>query len=119
MIGHQTSMAAGKIPAVGFEWYAALLEHTDTRENDLRLFGRIRPRDQLTESDLAAVRTRSSFFWGLDDTFGGGDVAQRVAGAMPDAALELVADSGHLPWMDAPAEAAEHVRTFFSHGSAS
>jgi pimeloyl-ACP methyl ester carboxylesterase len=113
-IGHEVSLAKGRIPQVGLEWYAALLAHTSTRKNDFAMFGNIRPgRDQLTEQDLGRVSVPTSFFWGEDDMFGGADVARHVAGAVPGAALELVAESGHLPWLDFPEMAAEHVRDFF------
>jgi pimeloyl-ACP methyl ester carboxylesterase len=31
---------------------------------------------------------------------------------MPDSRLELLDGSGHLPWLDAPERAAEHIRGF-------
>lgn len=114
-IGHGVSLAKGRIPRVGLEWYAALLANTSTRKNDFAMFGNIRPgRDQLTEQDLARVSVPTSLFWGEDDMFGGADVARRMAGTIPGASLELVAESGHLPWLDFPEMAADHVRQFFS-----
>ena len=112
-IGHGKSIDRGLIPEAGMEWYAALLADTHTRENDLALFSRIRPKDRLTRDDLASVAAATSFFWGTDDTFGGPPVAEAVAAAIPNASLTLVEDAGHLPWLDDPAAAANHVRAFF------
>ena len=91
-------------------WYAALTRDTATRQNDQSLFGRIRPRDAITPAELARLQIPTSFFWGDADTFGGADVARRMAETMPNATLELVAQGGHLPWLDAPERAAAHLR---------
>lgn len=113
-IGHSKAMDAASIPEIGFHWYAALLEHTRTRENDLALFGRVRPRDALSPSELGRVSSPMSFFWGSDDTFGGPETARTLAEMIPGAGLELSNDSGHLPWMDTPAAAARHVQEFMA-----
>jgi len=112
-IGHGRSIDAGRIPESGIEWYAALSAGTRTRENDLTMFGRIRPRDRLTSQDLAKIRVRSSFFWGTGDVFGGRPVAEALTAMLPDARLEVVENAGHLPWLDAPGKAGRHVRAFF------
>jgi hypothetical protein len=48
---------------IAMEWYAALLAHTQTRENDLAFFGRIRPRDALKAEELGRVNSPVSSFW--------------------------------------------------------
>jgi 2-hydroxy-6-oxonona-2,4-dienedioate hydrolase len=112
-IGHGASIDAGRVPEAWIEWYAALLARTETRENDLAMFGRIRPRDRLTERDLAKITARTSFFWGTGDAFGGRVVAEGVRAMIPDALLEVIEGAGHLPWIDAPSKAGRHVRAFF------
>ena len=111
-IGHAKAMDAGSIPEAAFDWYAALLEHTCTRENDLALFGRVRPKDALPPTELGRIRSPMSFFWGADDTFGGTGTARALVEMIPGAVLEMLDDAGHLPWMDAPVAAARHVREF-------
>jgi pimeloyl-ACP methyl ester carboxylesterase len=112
MIGHGASMDAGRVPEVLFQWYAALLEHTETRPNELELFRRIRRKDRLTDADLARVSVPMTFFWGEDDPFGGVAVAEALTRVIPEAALETVAGSGHLPWLDFPEAAGRHARAF-------
>lgn len=111
-IGHGRAMDAGRIPEVGFRWYAALLEHTRTRENDLALFGRVRPKDKLTDTELERIASPMSFCWGTDDTFGGTEAARALVEMIAGAELEILDGSGHLPWMDAPSAAARHVEKF-------
>jgi pimeloyl-ACP methyl ester carboxylesterase len=114
MIGHGKSMDHGRMPDDGFRWYAALLSETDTRENDLALFGSIRPRHALTEDELRSLSYPTSFFWGADDPFGGPDVGHKLAEIIPDAEIEMIDDAGHLPWLDVPERAARHLTDFMS-----
>lgn len=113
-MGHQEAMVSGAAQAPFFAWYTALTRDTPTRANDQRLFGRIRPADALSKAELARLPMAASFFWGADDAFGGPEVARTLVAAMPNAALELLPASGHLPWLDAPARAAAHVRAFLA-----
>jgi pimeloyl-ACP methyl ester carboxylesterase len=111
-IGHGKSIDAGRIAEAGFDWYAALLRDTPTRENEFALFGRVRPRDMYKADELGQVKSPTSFFWGEDDSFGGVDTARAITGMIQGSALELVGDSGHLPWLDEPERAARHVEEF-------
>ena len=43
---------------------------------------------------------------------GGGEIARRFAGQLPDAELELMSGAGHAPWMDDPDFVAERVGAF-------
>ncbi|MDX2381341.1 MAG: alpha/beta hydrolase [Acidimicrobiia bacterium] len=63
------------------------------------------PDDELVlgADTLGKVTTPTHFIWGLDDTFGGRDVGEWTVEQMPDATVEFIADSGHLPWLDDPA----------------
>ena len=51
---------------------------------------------------LAKVTVPAHFLWGEDDTFGGEEIARWTVGSMPNATLEMIPDSGHLPWLDEP-----------------
>ncbi len=108
-IGHGASLDAGTIPQAFFDWYLALQRHTDTMRNDGDMIGRagsFRGFDQSLAFDdetLSRVTTPTLFLWGEDDAFGGTDVARRVTSAMPNAALNMLPNSGHLPWIDDPA----------------
>ena len=111
-MGHPETIDRREEVTALLEWYTALMRDTPTRANDQTLFGRIRSADALPAAELARLTIPTSFFWGADDTFGGVDVARVLAQTIPNAQLELIDRSGHLPWLDAPERAAEHVRSF-------
>jgi pimeloyl-ACP methyl ester carboxylesterase len=117
-IGHGASIDAGLLPEAHGEWYAALQRYTDTMRNDFDLIHSLKAKggfDQtvvLGADTLATVRTPTHFIWGADDTFGGADVANWMVEAMPSATVEIRADSGHLPWLDAPASVAGATQEF-------
>ena len=95
-----------------------LFAYTDTFANDARLIKSAvswrgtKPELALTPDFLAAIETPTAFYWGAEDAFGGADQARAVVRAMPDATLEVVEDSGHLPWMDDPDRATHYARQF-------
>ena len=114
-IGHGRSLDAGRIPPAFTDWYLAMQRHTDTMHNDGEMIGNAVPRIEsirLTDELLAQVEVPTFFWWGADDTFGGEDVARHLVHTMPDAALTMVPDAGHLPWLDDPVGAATATSTF-------
>lgn len=111
-IGHAALFDSGDVPEAFLRWYTHLLQHTQTRENDLALFGQIRPRDALSREELSQLQIPMSFFWGEADSFGGASVARSLRALIPDASLEMVERGGHLPWIDDPERAAQHVNMF-------
>ncbi len=119
-IGHGASLDAGRIPRHFSEWYMDMLRYTNTMKNDLAMIGGMMvgrgfdPELTLDKSILGAVRAPTLFLWGADDGFGGEDVALDVVSAMPNARLELFADSGHLPWLDDPKTIAARTQTFLN-----
>lgn len=107
-IGHGKSLDAGKLLPTHDDWYTALTQHTNTMKNDGDLIYSLRARggfDQacaLGADTLAKVNVPTRFLWGADDAFGDGTVARWAVESMPDATLEMIPDSGHLPWIDDP-----------------
>jgi len=61
---------------------------------------------------LSRVETPTHFLWGTDDTFGGEDVARWVTETMPNATLEMIPESGHLPWLDDPTHVGKETTRF-------
>jgi pimeloyl-ACP methyl ester carboxylesterase len=111
-MGHDVTAVKGADFADYVRWYTALVIHTTTRANDQTLFSQIRPHDFLSPSELASLHIPMSFLWGARDTFGGAAAARSLSEMIPNASLELLDDSGHLPWLDAPERAAAHVISF-------
>lgn len=109
-MGHPVALERQASITTLMDWYTALSQETATHRNDRTLFGRIRPGDALTVAELRRLQLPVSFFWGEADTFGNARVARALGAILPNARLELVPASGHLPWLDAPERAAAHVR---------
>jgi 2-hydroxy-6-oxonona-2,4-dienedioate hydrolase len=114
-IGHGASLDTGRIPDEFIDWYVALQRHTDTLANESAMIqsaGGPRgfdPALELPADVFARVTAPTYWLWGEDDEFGGRDVAERLAAAMPDAQLEMLPSAGHLPWLDDPDHAAQVV----------
>ena len=108
-LGHGAAIDAGRLTPEFDDWYLALQGCTNTMRNDLRMTGGVlegRGFDESLTLDarvLGRVRAPTLFLWGEADGFGGADVARATVGSVPGARLELLADSGHLPWLDDPA----------------
>lgn len=117
-IGHGASLDAGRIDEIFFDWYLALGRYTDTMRHDAQMIGaEILPNlDSLTLTPqlLASVTTPTLFLWGAEDAFGGEENARLVSGSLSDAELVMIPAAGHLPWLDAPALAAEKTASFLS-----
>ncbi|MGI9610425.1 MAG: alpha/beta fold hydrolase, partial [Acidimicrobiia bacterium] len=117
-IGHGASLDKGRLPQNFKDWYLDLQRYTDTMENDGDMIGTVlswRGDDgSLTIPDelFASVSAPTLYLWGEDDGFGGRDVAEHVVDLMPDAELEMIPESGHLPWLDFPDQIGERARAF-------
>lgn len=70
-------------------------------------------RYQLGADDLSRIEQAVLFIWGENDPFGSVNVGRRAVQAMPDARLE-VAETGHVPYIDAPKACARFIRDFLS-----
>jgi pimeloyl-ACP methyl ester carboxylesterase len=121
-IGHGKSLDSGRIPKEFMDWYLDLQRHTDTMEHDGNLIGiaasfrtGVNPALILTSKTLSSITTPTLFLWGEDDGFGGRGVADAVVGPMPNAELEMIDESGHLPWLDYPAEIGSRTRAFLAN----
>ena len=122
-IGHGKSLDAGSLSPGFLDWYLELGRHTDTLENDGNLigsllgFGGADPSLTLDDALLSSVIAPTLFLWGEDDGFCGEDVARRTVDPIPDAELEMIPDSGHLPWLDFPDRIGARAREFLANGS--
>lgn len=113
--GMRAAIETEKFSDEMLDWMVALLRYTDTFGND----SRYNPRPMTLRGPIDAVRhpvellARVSasvhLFWGTDDIFGGHPSAEELAGALPDARLQMVQGAGHAPWLDEPELAASAV----------
>ena len=121
-IGHAASLEDGRISQELLDWWLALLRHTDTNRNEMRMsrtLGSLRHgldrRLILSDGFLGTVRTPTHFIWGEKDPFGGEETARRLVDRMPNADYEVFAGAGHAPWLDELDRAAKST-TAFLHG---
>lgn len=122
-IGHGASLDADRIPQIFKDWYLALQKHTDTMKNEGAMIANAVSFRKgfdasltLPVSTIEAVQTPTLFLWGEDDAFGGRDVAEALVAAMQDARLEMLAESGHLPWLDDPEGIGRRSAAFLRQG---
>ena len=106
-IGLKEAVDGGRVSDEAVRAYAALLRHTDTMRNEVRIGGvffrrgRVAdPRLVLSADDRSRVRVPMLFLWGDRDPFGGLDIARPFVDEFPDARLEVLPGVGHAPWMD-------------------
>jgi pimeloyl-ACP methyl ester carboxylesterase len=64
--------------------------------------------------DLSKLTAPTLFLWGDQDPLGTPDVGRELASRMPDARVEVVADAGHLPWLDQADFCAARITAFLS-----
>ena len=70
------------------------------------------PRFVLSEADRGRISAPVRLVWGVNDPFGGPEIAWDFAATFPDATLELLPGVGHAPWMDDAGRATREVRAF-------
>ena len=105
-LGHGSKLDDGRISEADLDCYLALLRHTDTLRNEIAparaLVSPTRGLDRLLLSDdiLARVVCPTLFIWGGHDVFGGPDTARQLVARIPHAALDLMPEAGHSPWLD-------------------
>ena len=117
-IGHGASLKAGRITDELLDWSFSLQRDTDTMRNEGDLIGTVGsirgadPSLTLSDSLLRSVTTPTLFLWGDTDPFGSVENARSLVTMMPAARLEVIEQSGHLPWLDDPARLAKATADF-------
>lgn len=115
-MGHGSSLDAEIWGPDFYTFSKSMMSDTDVLRNERRMvqkvttFWALRPETILDDDVFRSVPHRTHWFWGADDSFGTVAAAERMVSLMPDATLEVVEDSGHLPWLDVPDRAAASVR---------
>ncbi len=117
-IGLRHALESGAFGDVELRWFLSLLRDTDTLRNEVGAAPRLatlRGFDDATLLPSAVLRRVTAptlFVWGEDDPMGGAAIARQFVSELPAAELELMAATGHAPWMDDPDRVAAHVGAF-------
>jgi pimeloyl-ACP methyl ester carboxylesterase len=72
-------------------------------------FRRPRPESVLSDAELGAIATPTTFIWGVDDPYLSPARARPAIARMPDATLHEV-EAGHAPWLVDPERTAELIQ---------
>jgi len=117
-MGHGADVVNGTIPAEYWDWGVRLMADTDTMANDTRVIRQVvtrrgvHPELTFTPAELRSLAVPTLLYWGAADTFGGAELARSTAELIPRSELEIVANGGHLPWLDDPDRAARSASAF-------
>lgn len=116
--GHGSSLDAGRIPDVLFDWHVALIRETRTMINERAMIRDAairgsgwRPGLTFSPAELATIQQPLLYVIGSGDPMGTVDYAKRIVGMLPNAELRVVG-AGHLPWLDDAGQVGQAVRTF-------
>ncbi|MGF1470403.1 MAG: alpha/beta fold hydrolase [Rubrobacteraceae bacterium] len=93
------------IPGTGLTSYSILRTVTNLRG--------WRPRLMMRE-DMARLPVPTLFVWGAADAFAPPSSGQEMVARMPDAHVEVVSSSGHLPYLDRPDAVADSITGFLA-----
>jgi len=117
-MGHGQKLKDGRITQADIDCYLALLRDTETLRNEIAparaLISAIHGLDRLQLSDglLSRVTSPTLFIWGALDLFGGPAAASELVARIPSAALKLMPDASHSPWLDDVEGCASMVAAF-------
>ena len=112
---HDASHARRDIPAATDEertviarnWEASALYGWNPYMHDPKLLGR-----------LARIRIPSLVLWGAKDAIAPASLGEAWAAALPEGRFLAIADAGHFPHIEKPAETARHVLAFAGRDAA-
>jgi len=120
-IGLKRAIGNGRFGDDMVEWFYVMLRDTDTMANEMRstpaIFTPIAGLNEdmlFTDDELGRISSPVQFIWGAEDPNGGETVARALVARFPDAALQMLDEAGHAPWIDEPERCVELMLPFFS-----
>ena len=119
-MGQQHLKQRGGIPDAFFEWHISLGRDTDTMINDRVLvqhgltFSGMRPELIMADQELKELQHPIYVYWGANDPLANVEYVRPLFTSMAAGSIDVIPNSGHLPWLDDPAGAAERTRGFLS-----
>jgi pimeloyl-ACP methyl ester carboxylesterase len=102
----ELDVAQATIPGVGRTSYTGL--------RALSTWRGIRP-ELILRDEMGQLPTPTLFVWGDADAFVPPSVGREVAATMPDARIEVLPDTGHLPHVERPETVAGVINGFLGH----
>jgi pimeloyl-ACP methyl ester carboxylesterase len=117
-MGQQHAIATDRLPDAFFDWWIALAQDTSTMRNERELIRHgltwrgPRPELMIADALIQELKHPMYFYWGTDDPFATARFAANLVRGMPNARIDFVHQSGHLPWFDNWQDAAMRVRVF-------
>lgn len=99
----EISIAGASLPGAGRTSYTILRAVTTLRGWRRRLMMR---------ADMARLAVPTLFLWGDADAFAPPASGEELAARMPDASIEILPDTGHLPYLDRPDAVATAINRY-------
>lgn len=117
-VGHPDSVESGAITHEYVAWRIALNNGTDSMKHEREMAQAIHTRDgyttSFTGSELSAVRQPVLMVIGSSDPIGSPQIWGDFIARFPNGRMSLVEGTGHIPWIDKPAEVGGQVAEFLS-----
>ena len=117
-LGHSFSLDHNLINEDFIKWYISLFNYTNTQVNEISMItkavpgGKLNPEFMLNDEEIETISQPLLFLWAKNDPFGGVDIGQRLVDKNENFSLRQFENSGHLPWLDKPADHANEIRKF-------
>jgi pimeloyl-ACP methyl ester carboxylesterase len=101
----EAHLAANRLPGAAMSWDTLITRFLEGENGTYHL----RP-------ELKNLRVATLFIWGDKDTFGPPSLGQEMAAMTPNARCEVLADAGHIIWLDQPERCAASSIKFLKMG---
>lgn len=117
-LGHSRLVGTGWPSGSDLAWGLSMMNDTPTMRNEVALIQSVATwrgfrAGRLVAADvLGRVAVPTLWLWGDADPFGSVGLGRAWAGRMPAARIDVLEDSGHLPWLDDPSWHAGRIRDF-------
>ena len=122
-LGHERLVAAGWPSGADRDWGLSMMNDADTMKNEVALIQHaaswrgFRNGALFDPDGLSGIEAPTLWLIGDRDPFGSPDMCRLWADHMPTSSVEIMRDSGHLPWLDDPSAHAPGIVSFWASAS--